>query len=123
MNKADIKARIAATAHPKPRLCKDVPEWGEFYIRPAVVGDIDDAGPDVDQRTRVATGVANSVCDENGELVFDRKNADDMAVLLGLPNSLIAKLSRAIDGSTVNTTERAQELGNDSPPETASSST
>ena len=112
MNKNDIRARIAATANPKPRLVDSIPEWGDFYIRPAVVGDIEDAGPEVDQRTRVAIGVANSVCDETGALVFDRKNPEDMAVLLGLPNSLIAKLSQAIDGSSVNTTEKAQELGN-----------
>ena len=123
MNKADIKARIAATANPKPILCKSVPEWGDFYIRPGIVGDIEEHDPNITQKERVALGIANSICDESGALVFDKGMPEDMAVLMGLPNSLTAKLSRAVDDMTVNTTEKAQELGNDSPPETASSST
>ena len=123
MSAADISSRVAATANPKPRLVTSIREWGDFYVRPGVVGDIDEIGSLPDQKTRVAVGVAKSVCDADGNPIFDRNDPADMAVLMGLPNSLVSRLNSVLEEANVSSTEKAVDLGNGSPPATASSST
>ena len=123
MTKDDIRARITATANPRPTLVTDIPEWGDIYVKPSLVGDIDEVAEGIDQRTRIAIGIAKSICNAEGELVFDQKNPEDLAVLKSLPTHLIARLNKAVEAQNVSTEERAKELGNVSPPATDSSST
>lgn len=123
MSAADIKSRFAATANPKPRLVESIKEWGPFYLRPSVVSDYDDVGSIPDYKTKIAVGIAKSVCDADGKPVFDRNDPADMAVLMGLPNSLIERLNAVLAESSVSTVEKAADLGNGSPLATATSST
>lgn len=121
MSREDIRARIRATANPKPVLVTDIPAWGPFYVKLATVNEIEEVPEAMDQRTRVAWGIASSICDEDGVLVYDRRNDADLAELRGLPTTLIGQLNTRISEINATSFEAATDLGNGSAPEIASS--
>lgn len=123
MTKDELRARIIATANPKPILV-DIPEWAGVYVKPMLVGEIESEKQDLDPTFATARGVAGVLCDENGTLLFDAKNPDDLALINGLQASSLTKINQAMGAfNQKGTSAEAIDLGNVSPPATDSSST
>ena len=122
MDKAALRARILATANPKP-MPVDVPAWGTVYVKPLTVGDIEAFSNDVDPALKAARSIARVLCDEHGELIFDATSAEDLFAINGLPMDALRSINQAVEKLNVSTQEAAVDLGNGSPPATDSSST
>lgn len=122
MNKAELRAKILATANPKP-VPVDVPEWGGVFVRPLLVGEIESIGTDVDPKLRTARLVARMLCDANGELLFDASSAEDLFAINTLRASSLDRIHAAMEEVNATSHAEAIDLGNVSPPATDSSST
>lgn len=122
MDKAALRARILATANPKP-MPIEVAAWGTVYIKPLTVGDIESFSSDVDPALKAARSIARVLCDEHGELIFDPTSAEDLFAINGLRMDSLKAINDAVERMNVSTQEAADDLGNGSPPATASSST
>lgn len=122
MNKADLRARILATADPKPTSI-EVDGWGTVYVKPLTVGDIESFSVDTDPALKAARSIARVLCDEAGELIFDPQSAEDLFAINRLPLSAISVINGAVEKMNASTEEAAINLGNVSPPATGSSST
>ena len=122
MSKAELRARILATANPKP-FPLDIEEWGDVYVKPLLVGELEQIGEDVDPKLRTARGVARVLCDKNGELIFDPASTEDLFAINGLQSSSLNKIQAAMDQVNPRSDEMAIDLGNVLPPATDSSST
>jgi hypothetical protein len=122
MNKAELRARILATANPQPAPI-EVPGWGTVYIKPLTVGDIESFSADTDPALKAARSIARVLCDQGGELLFDPTNPEDLFAINRLPLDAISVINAAVDKTNANTTTEAIDLGNVSLPATDSSST
>lgn len=122
MNKAELRAKILATANPKPTPI-DVPEWGRVFAKPLLVGDIESFSEDADPALKTARSLARVLCDESGELLFDPTSAEDLFSINRLPLSSIKAVNAAVEKMNASSADEATELGNVSPPATDSSST
>lgn len=111
MTKDELRAKILATSNPKP-VPVDVPEWGGVFVRPLLVGEIEDNNADIDPKLRMARGIARMLCDENGELLFDPESTSDLFAINGLRASTLSAINAAMAAVNVTTVEGAQELGN-----------
>jgi hypothetical protein len=120
MSREELRAKILATASPKP-VPVDVPEWGDVYVRPLLVGEIEAMAQDSDPKLRTARGVAKMLCDVNGELLFDPNSAEDLFAINRLRASSLNRIHAAMDKVNASDKEAAVDLGNVSLPETASS--
>ena len=87
MSKAELRARILATANPKP-FPLDIEEWGDVYVKPLLVGELEGIGEGVDPKLRTARGVARVLCDKHGELIFDPNSTQDLFLINGLRSDL-----------------------------------
>ncbi|AMM23164.1 hypothetical protein [Variovorax sp. PAMC 28711] len=121
MNKADLKARILATANPKPSPI-EVDGWGTVYVKPLTVGDIESFNDDTDPKLKAARSIARVLCDEGGELLFDPQSPEDLFAINRLPLSAISVINGAVEKLNATTEAEAIDLGNVSPPATDSSS-
>lgn len=121
MTRDELRAKILATASPKP-VPVNVPEWGDVYVRPLLVGEIEDMSADADPKLKIARGIARMLCDERGELLFDQASADDLFAINRLRASSLSLIHQAMEGLNVTTTDAAIDLGNVSLPAIDSSS-
>jgi hypothetical protein len=119
--KEAIKARILATANPKPIPIPNLPEWGDIYIKRLTVGDIETTAAEIAPSLRTARGIARVLCDASGELVFDPENIDDLTSINSLPSEAVSHIHAAMDKANASTEQEAKALGNASPPGIASS--
>jgi len=115
----ELRAKILATASPKP-VPVNVPEWGDVYVKPLLVGEIEAMSADMDPKLQTARGVARMLCNEAGELLFDANSAEDLFAINRLRASSLNRIHAAMDELNA-TGKEAADLGNDSPPGTASS--
>lgn len=122
MNKSDLRARILATANPKP-FPLDIEEWGDVYVKPLLVGELEALNEDVDPKLRTARGVARVLCDKNGELIFDPTSTEDLFAINGLRSESLNKIQAAMENVNPRSDEMAIDLGNVLLPATDSSST
>ena len=120
MTRDELRAKILATASPKP-VRVDVPEWGDVYVKPLLVGEIESMSSDADPKLQAARGVARMLCNEAGELLFDASSPDDLFAINRLRASSLSRIHEAMEEMNVTTTQAAVDLGNVSAPETASS--
>jgi hypothetical protein len=119
MSKQALRDRILATASPKP-VPVNIPEWGDVYVKPLLVGEIEAMSEDADPKLQTARGIARMLCDASGELLFDVNSATDLFAINRLPASSLNRINSAMEA--MNGTNRpVGELGNVSPPGTASS--
>jgi hypothetical protein len=63
-----------------------VPGWGSFHVRELTLGDMDllnkaKAASGGAAVAALAMSAASMICEENGDLMFDVNNADDIALL------------------------------------------
>ena len=105
----ELRAKILATASPKP-VPVNVPEWGDVYVKPLLVGEIEAMSADMNPM----------LCNEAGELLFDANSAEDLFAINRLRASSLNRIHAAMDELNA-TGKEAADLGNDSPPGTASS--
>ncbi len=122
MNKAALRARILATANPKP-MPVNVPAWGEVFIRTLTVGDIESFSADAAPTNKAARGIARVLCNAAGELIFDPNDEDDLKAINGLRADSLQAINAANAKVNPATQEEVIDLGNVSPPATDSSST
>ena len=122
MNKSELRARILATANPKP-FPLDIEEWGDVYVKPLLVGELEGIGEDVDPKFRTARGVARVLCDKHGELIFDPSSTQDLFLINGLRSESLNKIQAAMEKVNPRSDEVVIDLGNVSLPGTGSSST
>jgi len=122
MNKSELRARILATANPKP-FPLDIEEWGDVYVKPLLVGELEAISDDVDPKLRTARGVARVLCDKHGELIFDPASTEDLFAINGLRSESLNKIQAAMEKVNPRSDEVVIDLGNVSLPGTGSSST
>jgi len=122
MNKQELRAKILATANPKPSPI-EVDGWGTVYIKPLLVGDIESFSSDTDPALKAARSIARVLCDESGELLFDPSNVEDLFAINRLPLDAISVINAAVEKTNASATSEAIDLGNVSLPATDSSST
>lgn len=120
MTRDELRAKILATASPKP-VPVNVPEWGDVYVKPLLVGEIESMSTDIDPKLQTARGVARMLCNEAGELLFDVNSPDDLFAINRLRASSLSKIHAAMDQVNASSNTAAVDLGNVSPPGTASS--
>ena len=120
MTRDELRAKILATASPKP-VPVNVPEWGDVYVRPLLVGEIEAMSSDADPKLQTARGVARMLCDQNGDLLFDPNSAEDLFAINRLRASSLNRIHEAMEVVNGTSKEAAIDLGNVSPPDTASS--
>jgi hypothetical protein len=107
MNRDALIAAMQATASAPPTKC-DVDGWGTLYLKPLTVEqcDLQQQETEVEgkDRLRFARGAARLICDEQGKLLFDPENAEDLELLAKQP---WAKLKQVITkgGDQAATTE------------------
>lgn len=101
MTAAEILAAFTAASAAKPTKI-NIPGIGECYTRAATVSDIDEARVIADERKasgktehRFAIGLAQTICTETGEPVFDPRNDGHLSTLAKLPWGKVEKLLRA----------------------------
>jgi len=123
MNKQELRAKILATANPKPTPLKNMPEWGDVYVKRLTVGEVESLSSDIDPKLRSARGVARVLCDANGERLFDPASVEDLFAINSLPSESLNRISEAMEAGNATSAEAAIDLGNVSPPVTGSSST
>lgn len=95
---AALRARILATANPKP-VAVEVEAWGIVYVKPLTVADLDAAETEQDPKLANARGLAKVLCDEEGVLLFDPNSADDLFALMRLKLSDVTVLHAAINAT------------------------
>ena len=122
MNKSELRARILATANPKP-FPLDIEEWGDVFVKPLLVGELESLNEDVDPKLRTARGVARVLCDKHGELIFDPASTEDLFAINGLRSESLNKIQAAMEKVNPRLDEAVIDLGNVSLPGTGSSST
>jgi len=122
MSTAELRARILATANPKP-FPLDIEEWGAVYVKPLLVGELEGIGEGVDPKLRTARGVARVLCDKHGELIFDPNSTQDLFLINGLRSDSLNKIQEAMEKVNPRSDEAVIDLGNVSLPGTDSSST
>ncbi|HWT21698.1 MAG TPA: hypothetical protein VN280_22580 [Variovorax sp.] len=122
MTRDELRAKILATASPKP-VPINVPEWGDVYVRPLLVGEIESMSSDADPKLQTARGIARMLCDQSGELLFDATNAEDLFAINRLRASSLNRIHAAMEEMNLSDATKAADLGNASPPATDSSST
>lgn len=122
MSKAELRARILATANPKP-FPLDIEEWGDVYVKPLLVGELEAISDDVDPKLRTARGVARVLCDKHGELIFDPNSTEDLFAINGLRSDSLNKIQDAMEKVNPRSDEAVIDLGNVSLAGTNSSST
>lgn len=118
----ELRAKILATANPRP-VPIDLPDWSGAHVRPLLVGDMESFEHDADPKMANARNIARVLCTADGELLFDVKDPEDLALIVGLPLKSVKAINDAANLQTISTKEAADELGNGSPPATDSSST
>jgi hypothetical protein len=109
MDKNGLIQNMKQTANLKPR--KIVVEgWGEMYVKALTVADVqaDQEKGDVQDKRTLAIGAARIICDENGALIFDRANEEDIKLLQSQPWNLLSKVITA-SGDYNGTTEAGQK--------------
>lgn len=116
-----LRAKILATANPKP-VPIDLPDWSGAHVRPLLVGDMESFGKDADPKLANARNIARVLCTAEGELIFDVTDADDLALIAGLPLKSVKAINDAVDRQTLLTEHSVVELGNVLPPAIDSSS-
>lgn len=115
MTRDELRAKILATASPKP-VAINVPEWGDVYVRPLLVGEIETMSSDADPKLQTARGIARMLCDESGELLFDAASPDDLFAINRLRASSLNRIHAAMEEVNVTSEKAAIDLGNVSPP-------
>lgn len=112
MSKRDeLRAKILATASPKP-VPVNVPEWGDVFVRPLLVGEIESMSSDADPKLQTARGIARMLCDESGELLFDSTSADDLFAINRLRASSLNLIHQAMEKINPTEPDAAVDLGN-----------
>lgn len=104
--RAAIRAAMqkAATAAGKPRPVT-VAVWGTVFVRDVTVAEVNaDTAEDEDgvadkKKSSIARRACRVICDEDGTRLYDPKNADDVALLLAQPWSLLQKVLTAADST------------------------
>lgn len=110
MSREDLRARILATADPKPLPIKGIPGWEGVYVKPLTVGQIEDQS-EIDPKVRTARGLARTLCDAEGALIFDPGSPDDLALLNRQGASILKTISEAVERLNVSTEDEAKDLG------------
>lgn len=110
MNREELKAKILATARPRP-VPVNVPEWGDVFVRPLLVGEIENMSADADPKLQTARGIARMLCDEGGELIFDPADPTDLFAINGLPAASLSRINDAMEHIN-GMGKAAEELGN-----------
>lgn len=101
MKKAEILAAMSATASPPLRAINIAP-WGVVHVRDALSGEVDLRGGDVAQKladeagmsvdnAKLIRGLAQVMCDEDGERLFDPDSVEDLQTLGRQPWRLLAQ--------------------------------
>jgi hypothetical protein len=101
MNRSELIAAMQLTAAEKP-VPVEVKGWGTVYIRALTVAEVEEQADDVadkNDKSRIARGAARLLCDEDGKMLFDPKNEEDIKLLAKQPWRLIRKI---IDASDIN---------------------
>ncbi|QRF55738.1 hypothetical protein [Variovorax paradoxus] len=111
MNREELRAKILATASPAP-VPVNVPEWGDVYVKPLLVGEIETMSSDADPKLQTARGVARMLCDKNGELLFDVNSAEDLFAINRLRASSLNRIHAAMEEVNATSSKAAAELGN-----------
>jgi hypothetical protein len=93
----------------KPRKVT-VDGWGDVYVKALTVADVqaDQEKGDVEDKRTLAIGAARIICDENGNLIFDRSNPADIDLLASQPWSMLSKVITS-SGDFNGTTAAGQE--------------
>lgn len=107
MKREELIKAMRATADKPPREVT-VEGWGTFYVKELSVEQVDlqQQEPDVvgKDRLRFARGAARLICDEQGNLIFDPTNAEDVELLAKQPWHQLKKVI-AIGGEENGTSE------------------
>ena len=122
MTKDELRAKVLATANPKP-MPVEMEGLGIVYVKPLTVGDIEALNADTDPALKAARSIARVLCTEGGELLFDPGSPEDLFAINRLPLNTITLINGAVEKINASTSEEAIDLGNVSPPATDSSST
>lgn len=103
MDRAELIAAMRATAAHAP-IPVQVPGWGDVYVRPPTVAEVDAASdvvePEGTKRTRFARGAARIMCDAHGARIFDPLNEEDVNLLADQPWSMLQQVLQAAGGQT-----------------------
>lgn len=117
----DLRARILATSDPKPLPIENIRGWEGAHVKPLLVGQVESDPEGLDPKLRTARGLAKTLCDASGELLFDAENAEDLQALNRLSASVLNAIHKAVDKLNITTEAEAKDVGNGSQPGTASS--
>ena len=103
MTKRDeVIAAMRATAAEPPRKV-NIPKWGDIYVRDVTVAEIEDQTEDTADKKdkhRIARAAARVLCDEEGELLFNADDPEDVALLARQPWKLLS--AAIVEGSSGN---------------------
>jgi hypothetical protein len=103
MNRADLIAAMKKVASAEPKSLT-VPGWGKIYIKPLSVKEVQDKKPSVldpESKRALAIGVANVICDQKGNRVFNVESDEDVSLIESQPWPMLQKIidaSNAFNG-------------------------
>ena len=122
MTKDELRAKVLATANPKP-MAIEMEGLGLVWVKPLTVGDIEALNADTNPALRAARSIARVLCTEDGQLLFNPDSPEDLFEINRLPLNTITLINGAVEKVNASTATEAIDLGNVSPPATDSSST
>jgi hypothetical protein len=100
----EVMAAMRETAGGRP-VKVEVKGWPELYVRPVLVDEAEQQAKDIEDKSNghgLARGAARVICDADGTLIFDWRNAEHVALLGRQPWPLLHKLLAASEGDAGN---------------------
>lgn len=94
---SDLRARMAATANPKPAAL-DTTAWGRIWVRPVMVAELEGQADEPNSwksKRHIARGAARVICNEDGTPVFDPDNEQDVELIAAQPWALLKQVTDA----------------------------
>lgn len=107
-----LRAQIAATANPRPAPLVGVKGWEGVHVRPLTVDEIETPPEGLSDKQRTAWGLARTLCDADGNLIFDGQNQEHLQILGRQSATVLRKINEAAESLNVTTETAARELGN-----------
>src|SRR5580765_5453501 len=90
----EVMAAMRATAGGRP-VRVEVKEWPELYARQVLVDEMEDFSKNaekMDEAHEHARNATRVICDADGKLLFDWRNAEHVALLGKQPSDMLSKV-------------------------------
>lgn len=86
--------------------------WEGVHVRPLTVDEIENPPEGLSDRQKTAWGLARTLCDSDGHLIFDGQNQEHLQILGRQSATVLRKINEAAESLNVTTETAAKDLGN-----------